>query len=55
MRDYIEQMEDRPSNAGYEIKKARYGHILKCLKLGASYSFDEESYGRFYPLAKTRK
>ena len=37
--------------AKYEIKKARYGHVLQCLKLGAAYSFDEESYRRFYPLA----
>lgn len=35
----------------YEIKKARYGHILKCLKLGAAYSFDEEAFNRFSPLA----
>ena len=52
MRDYVENMEKRLTKPGYEIKKARYGHILKCLKLGASYSFDEESYSRFYPLAK---
>lgn len=52
MQDYIENIEKHSSKTRYEIKKARYGHILKCLKLGASYSFDEESYDRFYPLAK---
>lgn len=52
MREYIKSMESETAHSSYEIKKARYGHILKCLKLGASYSFDEESYNRFYPLAK---
>lgn len=52
MREYIESAGNESSRLSYEIKKARYGHILKCLQLGAAYSFDEESYGRFYPLAK---
>ena len=52
MRGYIESVENKLGHSAYEIKKARYGHVLKCLKLGAAYSFDEESYSRFYPLAK---
>jgi len=34
------------------IKKTRFGEILKGLQLGAAYAFDEESFSRFYPLAK---
>lgn len=50
IREYIStSMGGSVSN--YEVKKARYGHILQCLKLGAAYSFDEESYNCFYPLA----
>lgn len=49
IREYISTFMGR-SDSNYEIKKARYGHILQCLKLGAAYSFDEESYDRFYPL-----
>ena len=33
------------------ITKARFGDIKRSLKLGAAYSFDEEAYNRFYPLA----
>jgi len=50
IREYISTSMGR-STSNYEIKKARYGHILQCLKLGAAYSFDEESYNRLYPLA----
>jgi len=50
MESYIANViNGKESN--YDIKKARYGHILQCLKIGAAYSFDEESYSRFYPLA----
>jgi hypothetical protein len=34
------------------IKKTRFGEILKGLKLGGAYAFDEEAYNRFHPLAK---
>jgi hypothetical protein len=46
-------ISDSPNEkvSDYEIKKARFGHILYCLKLHASYSFDGESYNRFHPLA----
>ena len=34
------------------IKKTLLGEILSGLKLGAAYAFDEESYKKFYPLAR---
>ncbi len=33
------------------IKKTRFSEIIKGMKLGAPYAFDEQSYNRFYPLA----
>jgi hypothetical protein len=50
MRDYIAQaMPD--SSQSNTIKKTRFGEIIKGMKMGAPYAFDEESYSRFYPLA----
>ena len=34
------------------IKKTSFGEIMSGLKLGAAYAFDEESYKKFYPLAR---
>jgi len=34
------------------VKKTRFSEILRGLKLGAGYAFDEESYRTFYPLAR---
>lgn len=34
------------------IKKTRFGEIMRGMRLGAAYSFDETAYNRFYPLAK---
>lgn len=34
------------------VKKTRFGEILRGLNLGAAYGFDEESYKKFYPLAR---
>jgi len=34
------------------IKKTLFGEILNGLKLGAAYAFDEESYKKFYSLAR---
>ena len=36
----------------YTIRKTRFGEIIEGMVRGESYSFDEESYGRFWPLAK---
>ncbi len=50
MRSYLATVAGgSPEN--YVLKKTRYGDILRCLELGAAYSFDEQSYDRFYPLA----
>ncbi len=35
----------------HTIKKTRFGEIIKGMKMGAAYAFDEQSYNRFYPLA----
>lgn len=37
------------------IKKTRYGEIKQGMELGGSYSFDEESYERFYKYGKMDK
>ena len=37
------------------IKKTRFGEIIKGIKLGAAYAFDEQSYNRFYPLKGVEK
>jgi hypothetical protein len=50
MQDYLAEI--RPAGAAEtKVKKTRFGEILEGLQLGAAYAFDEESYGRFYPLA----
>jgi len=36
----------------YTIRKARFGDIIRAMQLGAAYSFDEEAYHRFAPLAE---
>jgi hypothetical protein len=36
----------------YEIKKARFEDLLRVLRLGGAYAFDEEAYNRFYPQAQ---
>lgn len=51
MSDYIDEV-DPNGRKGRTVKKTRFGEILSGLKLGAAYAFDEESYGRFYPLAR---
>ena len=51
MNDYIRTFAHNP-HGKYQITKARYGHVLMAMKLGGVYSFDEESYARFRPLAR---
>jgi hypothetical protein len=51
MQDHIAEI-DPDGRKKNTIKKTRFGEILKGLQLGAAYAFDEESYSRFYPLAK---
>lgn len=50
MNEYIKAFSNDP-NTNYQISKARYGHVLRAMRLGGVYSFDEESYTRFCPLA----
>ncbi len=51
MNKYIRTFSQNP-HGKYQISKARYGHVLKAMKLGGVYSFDEESYARFHQLAR---
>ena len=37
------------------VAKARFGDIKRGLDHGGAYSFDEEAYNRFYPLANKTK
>ena len=50
MRNYIKSASPESSKKT-TIKKTRFGEIIKGMKLGAPYAFDEQSYNRFYPLA----
>ncbi|MFN0314991.1 MAG: hypothetical protein ACKVQA_08140 [Burkholderiales bacterium] len=36
----------------HTIRKTRFGEIMRGMRLGAAYAFDEAAYNRFYPLAK---
>ena len=50
MKSYIKQRNPELSGK-VTISKARFGDIKRGLEYGAAYSFDEEAYGRLYPLA----
>ena len=51
MKAFLSEI-DPDGQKGHTVKKTRFGEILRGLKLGASYGFDEESYKKFYPLAR---
>ena len=51
MKEYIATFATDPK-AKYRITKARYGHVLQAMKMGGAYSFDQESFSRFSPLAR---
>ena len=51
MKEYIATFATEPK-AQYRITKARYGHVLQVMKMGGAYSFDQESFSRFGPLAR---
>ena len=36
----------------FTLKKTRFGEIIRGIRLGAAYAFDETAYNRFYPLAQ---
>ena len=51
MQQYLSEMA--PASAGdASVRKTRFIDILRGLNLGAAYAFDNESYARFYPLAR---
>ncbi|MBF0584435.1 MAG: hypothetical protein HQL80_09400 [Magnetococcales bacterium] len=50
IQNHVLRFGDKPEEMTF--KKMRFGEILKGLRLGAEYSFDEDSYKRFRPLAK---
>jgi hypothetical protein len=50
MRRYL-SLADQSTSAKHNIKKTRFGEIMRGMLLGGSYAFDEEAYHRFYPLA----
>ena len=49
MRQYLLQLGAKGSHT---IRKTRFGEIMRGLRLGAAYAFDEASYARFLPLGK---
>ncbi len=51
MKSFLSEI-DPSGQKRYTIKKTSFGEILRGLKLGAAYGFDEESYKKFYPLAR---
>ncbi len=50
MKNYIKSVFPESSKK-ITIKKTRFGEIVKGMKMGAPYAFDEQSYNRFYLLA----
>ena len=50
MNKYLMSVLTNKSNKP-TIKKTRFSEIIKGMKMGAPYAFDEQSYNRFYPLA----
>ncbi len=49
LRRYI---SERGAGGKRTVRKTRFGEIMRGLRLGAAYAFDEESYGRFLPLGR---
>ena len=51
MKEYLAQSTNKPPGK-IKIRKTRFGEILSGMNMGGAYSYDEESYGRFLPLAR---
>jgi len=51
MKTYLTAIDSKRA-ARHQIKKVRFGEIMAGLKAGGAYSFDEEAYNRFHPLAQ---
>jgi hypothetical protein len=52
MKKYISLQGPQSDIHKITIKKTRFGEIKKGMELGGAYSFDEEAYNRFYPIAQ---
>ena len=50
-RKYL-KIANPPSASKVIIRKTRFGEVIRGLSLGAPYSFDEDAYSVFYPLAR---
>ncbi|MCF6314626.1 MAG: hypothetical protein L3J39_19415 [Verrucomicrobiales bacterium] len=53
MKGYLEKSETKPP-AKVKIIKTRLGEILSGMRRGGVYSFDEQAYGGFLPLAREK-
>jgi len=51
MKAFLSEI-DPDGQKRHTVKKTRFAEILRGLKLGAAYGFDEASYKKFYPLAR---
>lgn len=51
MKEYLAKSKAKPPGK-VKIIKTRFGEILSGMRMGGAYAFDEESYGRFLPLAR---
>jgi hypothetical protein len=51
MSEYLSKTKEA-NISDFTIKKTRFFEIMNGLNYGAAYSFDEEAYNRFYPIAK---
>jgi len=51
LRAYISKLGPG-EEINHTLKKTRFGEIMRGMRLGAAYAFDEIAYNRFYPLAK---
>ena len=51
LRAYISELGPA-GGTNATLKKTRFGEIMRGMRLGAPYAFDETAYNRFYPLAR---
>ena len=51
LRAYISEL-NAVGGINPTVKKTRFAEIMRGLRLGAPYAFDEVAYNRFYPLAQ---
>lgn len=51
MKGYISKM-GKEEVSKHTIRKTKFGDIMRGIRLGGAYCFDEEAYNKFYPLAQ---